>query len=160
QNNPVNLKVSTDALVDCVINPTTPSAQINVSQDPEQTLPLFALFDVSNPNESGGSKELTIAAQVCTLVACAVMTGGLAGAQLLGGLALPGEEAAAAFGPPLGYVPAASAAFSGTTAVAIAAGTVVGSAATIGYVVGGASPALTVDQGTVNWSGGLFGTVT
>src|SRR5262249_8146884 len=49
QNNPVNLKVSTDALVDLEINPTSPSAQINISQDHLMTLPLNALFDVSNP---------------------------------------------------------------------------------------------------------------
>src|SRR5262249_29921167 len=98
QNNPVNLKVSTDALVDCVISPTSPSAQINVSQDLFATLPLNALFDVSNPYESGGSKELTIAAQVCTLAACAVMTGGLAGAELLGGLAVAPEVFYATYG--------------------------------------------------------------
>src|SRR5262249_5139553 len=86
QNNPVNLKVSTDALVDTVINPTSPSAQINISQDPEATPPLFALFDVSNPYESGGSKELTIAAEICTLVATAVITAGAGGAALFGGI--------------------------------------------------------------------------
>jgi hypothetical protein len=147
-----------------VIDPTSPSAQINITPDPGEENPLSQIFSVNNPYESGGSTGLTIAADVTTLVALAVMTGGAGFFLDAGGVGLVGEavgvDALVTSGTVPVYLAAADTLLATGIAVGLETGVVVGGAATIGYVVGGASPALTVDQGTVNCSGGLFTTAT
>ncbi len=160
-SNSATLLVQT-GLVDAEIDPTSPSAQVDLAASKYQTLNLGQLFSVSNPYASGGSEGLTIAADVLGAIAVGFVAG--AAFAPVGVLAGAAGAAGVTFG---NWVVS-----SGLVALSLGAGVVSGLAvgATVGgaiavldstqYADAGASPALIVDQGTVTASNGLFSTAT
>jgi hypothetical protein len=175
----VNLTVTSDAVLDPVINPTSPNATINVSGSTDDNAflshELGGIVDFSNADE--GVKD---AATVATLVALAVI--GAAGVTdgLVAGLTDLGEyidvttdeivsqdDLIAALKPgvefPKNWVQV-TVLNTGLVHSALSAGLTIGVnsipyAEATSFAIG-ASPALTVDQGTVNWSDSIMGTAT
>ena len=161
-SNSATLLIQSNApLLDVVVDPTSSSAQVDIAEQQYNTINLSELFNTSNPYANGGSQGLTVATDIIGLVAVAFMTGADAGAAR-----------GFASGALLTWVCGNAVVESGTAVASIGAGIFAGVAtAPTGtaavdspgsprYVAAGASPALIVDQGTVNASNGLFSTAT
>ena len=153
-------------LVDTVIDPSSPSAQVTVSGE-DRTL--GSLFNVDNP--FGGTSEQA-AATIATAVALAVIGGaaiGTAGGTIATDFASFLTSTPGAGGEPVvGFLPnliAQTNIFSAGIATGVTAGVISGAFAGGGttaarsFAVGG-SPALIVEQGTVTWSNSLLTTAT
>jgi fibronectin-binding autotransporter adhesin len=142
--------------VDITVDPTSPSAEVNIGEQQYNTINWSELITVNNPYEQGGSEGLTIAYDVLGLVACGFIVGAAGGAGLgVAGGALAGFE--------LGADAVGAVVLTGVATDSILTGALTGLAVAVassGYIVAGASPALIVDQGTVNASNGVFSTST
>jgi hypothetical protein len=179
QNNPVNVTVASDALVDPVIDPTSPNATINVSgpaANPYLSYELGADVDLSDA--SAGIKE---AATISTIVALCVITGsslaedGVAAYTDMGwffdttnGNLLSLDDINAFvqnFGEQApGRWVQITTLNTGLIEAGLSSGAITGVeslpfARAAYYAIGG-SPALTVDQGKVTWSESILGTAT
>ena len=161
--NSVTLSV-VNAPLDIVVNPTSPSAQVNIGEQQYNTINWSELSNTSNPYASGGSEGLTIATEVLGLIAVGFITGaasgaagGLAGVELSAFLTVPASGGSTVLVSNLVIATGVA-----TTSIlsGVLAGATVGGLGTLAYVAAGASPALTVDQGTVNASNGVFSTAT
>jgi predicted outer membrane repeat protein len=154
---------SLGTVTDTVINPTSPSANVNISPS-NDALTIGQLVTVNNPYASGGSTGLTIAATVVATVALAFVGGsavGLLSAASAASIGVLGLTTTSGWIFSSGVVAAG-------TGVGILTGVTVGGSVAAGLVVYdqtqgvavGGSPALIVDQGTATVSRMLFSTVT
>jgi CSLREA domain-containing protein len=165
---PVNMVVTAAPVQDVTINPTSPSAQIDVSGMPGDPLSLSTAVNVSNP--FGGTSYKTEAI-VALVVAGAVVGGAVGGTALTSTVVelapeilsdigeVAGEEVVS-----LGFDTGINIVYTGMVEAGLVSGVAAGGAAAVfsgaGYYAVGASPALVVDQGRVTWSDALMGTMT
>ena len=170
--NSVNLSLSGAILADPVIDPSSPSADVNVSGPPNY---LPNISNLLNVDQGGNSPGLQTAAEIAVLAAIIAVSAGAGSAGATSGIS---EAAADAVYESYGYTEvtastnyavqalagdAAVEAGSNATQVGVGISLFVGAtvgAGGAGYVAMGSSPALVVDQGTVTCSNGLFGTAT